>query len=89
MNDDLMNFRLGWQTAAIHKFWLIQLFTEKFNFRFIFFFVPFMFIVFKVNSIYTKKELDAYAKAGSIAEETISAIRTVVAFGCQHKEIDR
>nr|CAB3219614.1 multidrug resistance protein 1-like [Phallusia mammillata] len=42
-----------------------------------------------LTSAYTKKELDAYAHAGSIAEETISAIRTVVAFGCQAKEVDR
>jgi len=36
-----------------------------------------------------KKELAAYANAGSIVEEVISAIRTVVAFGCQHREIER
>lgn len=37
----------------------------------------------------TTKELDAYAKAGSIAEEVLSSIRTVAAFGGERKEIAR
>ncbi|XP_073486150.1 ATP-binding cassette sub-family B member 5-like isoform X1 [Aquarana catesbeiana] len=37
----------------------------------------------------TSKELTAYAKAGSVAEEVLSSIRTVVAFGGQEKEIKR
>lgn len=37
----------------------------------------------------TNKELTAYAKAGSVAEEVFTAIRTVVAFGGQEKECDR
>lgn len=37
----------------------------------------------------TTKELDAYAKAGSIAEEVLSSIRTVAAFGGERKEIER
>lgn len=37
----------------------------------------------------TEKELAAYGKAGSIAEEVLSSIRTVVAFGGQKKEVDR
>ncbi|XP_044148635.1 ATP-binding cassette sub-family B member 5-like isoform X4 [Bufo gargarizans] len=37
----------------------------------------------------TSKELSAYAKAGSVAEEVLSSIRTVVAFGGQEKEIQR
>ena len=37
----------------------------------------------------TKEELDAYAKAGGIAEEVLSSIRTVVAFGGEHVESDR
>jgi len=37
----------------------------------------------------SSKELAAYAKAGSVAEEVLSAIRTVVAFGGQHKECIR
>ena len=34
----------------------------------------------------TSKELDAYARAGAIAQEVLSSIRTVVAFGGQDKE---
>lgn len=37
----------------------------------------------------TNKELTAYAKAGSIAEEVLGAIRTVTAFGGQQKECDK
>ncbi|XP_023932082.1 multidrug resistance protein 1A isoform X3 [Lingula anatina] len=37
----------------------------------------------------TSNELTAYAKAGSVAEEVLGAIRTVVAFGGQDKECDR
>jgi len=37
----------------------------------------------------SKLELKAYAKAGAIAEEVLGAIRTVVAFGGQHKECER
>uniref|UniRef100_H2ZPB8 Bile salt export pump n=1 Tax=Ciona savignyi TaxID=51511 RepID=H2ZPB8_CIOSA len=46
-------------------------------------------LMFTVTATYTKKELAAYATAGTIAEEAISAIRTVVAFGCQDREVDR
>ncbi|KAK5639991.1 hypothetical protein RI129_010802 [Pyrocoelia pectoralis] len=35
------------------------------------------------------KEMDAYGGAGAIAEEVLSAIRTIVAFGGQEKEIER
>ncbi|OCT75760.1 ATP-binding cassette sub-family B member 5 isoform X1 [Xenopus laevis] len=37
----------------------------------------------------TTKELTAYAKAGAVAQEVLSSIRTVVAFGGQEKEIKR
>ena len=37
----------------------------------------------------TAKELDAYAKAGSVAEEVLSSVRTVVAFGGEKKELAR
>ncbi|ESO02188.1 hypothetical protein HELRODRAFT_65830, partial [Helobdella robusta] len=37
----------------------------------------------------TSKELAAYAKAGAVAEEVFSAIRTVVAFSGQKKECQR
>ena len=38
---------------------------------------------------FTSKELDAYAKAGSIAEEVLSSIRTIAAFGGEEKEYNR
>lgn len=37
----------------------------------------------------SKNELEAYAKAGSIAEEVLSSIRTVTAFNGQKKESER
>ncbi|KAM6202323.1 ATP-binding cassette sub-family B member 5 [Rhynchocyon petersi] len=37
----------------------------------------------------TSKELSAYSKAGAVAEEVLSSIRTVIAFGGQEKEIQR
>ncbi|KAF4531677.1 hypothetical protein B566_EDAN011836 [Ephemera danica] len=46
-------------------------------------------IVARVTSSLSRKELDAYAKAGSIAEEVLGSIRTVVAFGGQDKEATR
>ncbi|XP_029214358.2 ATP-dependent translocase ABCB1-like [Acropora millepora] len=46
-------------------------------------------IIGKLLSSATTQELNAYAKAGSIAEEVISAIRTVAAFGGEKKEIER
>lgn len=38
---------------------------------------------------FTTKEQSAYAKAGAVAEEVLSAIRTVFAFSGQKKEIER
>lgn len=46
-------------------------------------------VVALLTSKLAKKELDAYGAAGAIAEEVLSAIRTVVAFGGQKKEISR
>ncbi|XP_053528768.1 ATP-dependent translocase ABCB1 isoform X2 [Artibeus jamaicensis] len=43
----------------------------------------------KVLSTFTNKELCAYAKAGAVAEEVLGAIRTVIAFGGQKKELER
>uniref|UniRef100_A0A7M5VBZ8 Uncharacterized protein n=1 Tax=Clytia hemisphaerica TaxID=252671 RepID=A0A7M5VBZ8_9CNID len=43
----------------------------------------------KVIGMITSQEQTSYAKAGSIAEEVLSSIRTVVAFGSERKEIDR
>ncbi|XP_040820748.1 ATP-binding cassette sub-family B member 5 isoform X1 [Ochotona curzoniae] len=37
----------------------------------------------------TSKELRAYSKAGAVAEEVLSSIQTVIAFGAQEKEIQR
>ncbi|XP_023564485.1 multidrug resistance protein 1-like [Octodon degus] len=43
----------------------------------------------KILSSFTDKELAAYAKAGAVAEEVLAAIRTVIAFGGQSKELER
>ncbi|KAK4872649.1 hypothetical protein RN001_014678 [Aquatica leii] len=42
-----------------------------------------------ISTKLTKQEMDAYGEAGAIAEETLSSIRTVVAFGGQQKEEER
>ena len=38
---------------------------------------------------YSSEGLKEYASAGAIAEEVLSSIRTVVAFGGQQKEVER
>ena len=43
----------------------------------------------QVQSSFAEKEMAAYGKAGAIAEEALSGIRTVVAFGGQLKEVER
>ncbi|XP_073754842.1 phosphatidylcholine translocator ABCB4 isoform X3 [Callorhinus ursinus] len=43
----------------------------------------------KILSAFSDKELAAYAKAGAAAEEALGAIRTVIAFGGQNKELER
>lgn len=43
----------------------------------------------QIMSTMTTRSLSAYAKAGSIAEEVFSSIRTVAAFGGEKKEIAR
>ncbi|XP_020843146.1 phosphatidylcholine translocator ABCB4 isoform X2 [Phascolarctos cinereus] len=43
----------------------------------------------KILSAFSDKELAAYAKAGAVAEEALSAIKTVIAFGGQDKELER
>ena len=35
------------------------------------------------------REQNSYASAGAVAEEVLSSIKTVVAFGGENKEIDR
>ncbi|XP_027198903.2 ATP-dependent translocase ABCB1-like [Dermatophagoides pteronyssinus] len=47
------------------------------------------FVMTKFQSHYTQKELSAYSSASSVAEEAISAIRTVFAFSGQYKELKR
>lgn len=37
----------------------------------------------------TGRELKAYAKAGAVADEVLSAIRTIAAFGGEDKEAER
>lgn len=46
-------------------------------------------VIGKVMTTFTSKEQTAYAKAGAVAEEVLSSIRTVFAFGGQKKEIKR
>ncbi|XP_060229861.1 phosphatidylcholine translocator ABCB4 isoform X4 [Meriones unguiculatus] len=43
----------------------------------------------KILSTFSDKELAAYAKAGAVAEEALGAIRTVIAFGGQNRELER
>lgn len=47
------------------------------------------FYLFQISSRLSKKELKAYGIAGSVAEEVLSSIRTVVAFGGQEAEVKR
>lgn len=37
----------------------------------------------------TTQEMQAYSQAGGVAEEVLSCIRTVMAFGGQKKELER
>lgn len=56
------------------------------------FFIPFVSIFIEISQIMstmTTRSLDAYAKAGNIAEEVLSSIRTVATFGGEKKEISR
>ncbi|KAJ8021877.1 Multidrug resistance protein 1 [Holothuria leucospilota] len=43
----------------------------------------------KMISTFATKEQESYAKAGSIAEEVLSCIRTVISFGGEQKEVKR
>ena len=43
----------------------------------------------QVITSFTMREQRAYASAGGIAEEVLSGIRTVVAFGGEGKETER
>jgi ATP-binding cassette subfamily B (MDR/TAP) protein 1 len=44
---------------------------------------------FQLSTKFSKQEMEAYGAAGSIAEEVLSSVRTVVAFDGQEKEITR
>ena len=46
-------------------------------------------IMGKVMAFITSHEQTAYADAGAVAEEVVSSIRTVVAFGGEQSEIER
>ena len=46
-------------------------------------------ICFRAVSVFAAKEQNIYGKAGAIAEEVLSSVRTVIAFGGEEKEIGR
>ena len=43
----------------------------------------------QISALFTSKEQKAYAQAGAIAEEVLPAVKTVVAFGGEKKEVER
>lgn len=43
----------------------------------------------QIIASFTVREQGAYASAGAVAEEVLSSIRTVVAFGGEEKEVER
>jgi hypothetical protein len=43
----------------------------------------------QVQSSLTTQELESYGDAGAVAEEVLSSVRTVVAFGGEDKEVAR
>lgn len=45
--------------------------------------------VAKMQASLTEKELKSYSRAGTVAEEVLGSIRTVVAFGGEKKELER
>ncbi|GFS46433.1 ATP-dependent translocase ABCB1 [Trichonephila inaurata madagascariensis] len=48
-----------------------------------------MAILSKIQATVSREEMAAYGKAGAVAEEVLSSIRTVFAFGGERKEIQR
>jgi hypothetical protein len=46
-------------------------------------------MILQIVASFSVREQKAYASAGGIAEEVLSAIRTVVAFGGEAKEAER
>lgn len=51
--------------------------------------VPCLLLCLQLVASFTSKEQKAYAQAGSVAEEVISCLRTVAAFGGEDKEAQR
>ena len=47
------------------------------------------YLYFVTTTASSKAELDSYAKAGDVAQEALSSIRTVTAFGGQESEVER
>ena len=43
----------------------------------------------QIIASFNVREQGAYASAGAVAEEVLSSIRTVVAFGGEEKEVER
>ena len=43
----------------------------------------------QIRATFTVREQTTYASAGGVALEVLSSIRTVVAFGGEHKEVER
>uniref|UniRef100_A0A1X7UDM9 Uncharacterized protein n=2 Tax=Amphimedon queenslandica TaxID=400682 RepID=A0A1X7UDM9_AMPQE len=72
----VVGFIRGWQLALLLTF-----------------ITPFMavagIIFYRVAASFTSQEQKLYAGAGAIAEEVLSSVRTVVAFGGEYKEVDR
>lgn len=56
---------------------------------FLFLFLSYFIEISQIMATMTTRGLNAYAKAGSIAEKVLSSIRTVAAFGGEKKEIAR
>ena len=46
-------------------------------------------LVSQLQASFAQKEAEAYSKAGTVAEEVIGAIKTVMAFGGEQKESER
>ena len=71
--------------VAFSQDWRLTLFLLAFT--------PFMAIAAAILSIltaaFTSKEQKQYASAGAVAEEVLSAIRTVFAFGGETHEMER
>lgn len=77
---------IGCFTLAFFKSWQLTLVILSVSGGVL---IPFTIISGKLIRKWTQKELDSYSKAGGIAEEVLSGIRTVVAFGGEEKEAKR